>query len=89
MNEYHKTWKIIDQILWEDWDPIGINDVAPRDEYQSYVHVIQNMVNENRTEEEIAEKLNQIASVTIGVGENLEHCRKVAAKILAGVENAT
>jgi hypothetical protein len=27
----------IRQILFYDWDPIGINDLAPDDEYDSYV----------------------------------------------------
>ena len=31
-------YKRIDEILWEDWDPIGVNDVEEaRDEYQSYL----------------------------------------------------
>jgi hypothetical protein len=31
-----ELFKRIDDILWFDWDPIGINDDAPRDEYESY-----------------------------------------------------
>ncbi len=27
------VYKKIDDILWFDWDPIGVNDIAPRDEY--------------------------------------------------------
>src|SRR4051812_5990463 len=27
-------YEAIDLILWNDWDPIGINNIAPRDEYQ-------------------------------------------------------
>ena len=26
----------IDGILWNNWDIIGLNDIAPRDEYQGY-----------------------------------------------------
>lgn len=33
----HKT---IAAILWNEWDPIGINDIAPRDEYNSYISEI-------------------------------------------------
>jgi hypothetical protein len=33
-------YKKIDDILWFDWDPIGINDIAPRDEYRGYVSEI-------------------------------------------------
>lgn len=29
--------KLVDQILWEEWDPIGVNDAPEeRDEYSSY-----------------------------------------------------
>lgn len=52
-----KTRIEIDKILWNDWDPIGINDCAPRDEYQSYVPEILNMVLENRKVNDISNKL--------------------------------
>jgi hypothetical protein len=31
------TYKKIDNILWTDWDPIGIHDETPRDEYRGYI----------------------------------------------------
>ena len=37
-------YRKIDDILWLDWDPIGVNDMAPRDEYQSYVPGILRLV---------------------------------------------
>ncbi len=27
----------IRRILFDDWDPIGVNDLAPEDEYDSYI----------------------------------------------------
>ena len=30
----------IKRILWEDWDPIGVNHSAPDDEYDSYAFQI-------------------------------------------------
>ena len=89
MNEHEKIWRIIDDILWNDWDPIGINDVAPRDEYRSYVPAIQKLVSEKRNSETIAQELDRIASKTIGVGSNLSRSRAVAKKIIECVENAT
>jgi hypothetical protein len=37
--EQNKLHKIIDEILWNDWDPIGVNEYGEdaRDEYQSYL----------------------------------------------------
>ncbi|WP_155209164.1 hypothetical protein [Fulvivirga aurantia] len=72
----------IDKILWEDWDPIGINDVAPRDEYQSYVPQILNIALIHKSAGKIAERLYLLESKTIGVGGNLSRCRKVAEKIM-------
>ncbi len=36
----HRTplYKSIDKVLWEEWDPIGVNDaIQARGEYSSYV----------------------------------------------------
>lgn len=72
----------IDEILWNDWDPIGINDIAPRGEYQSYTPTIYKLKTSGADKETIAKTLHQIETVTIGVLGNLEHCRQVADKII-------
>ena len=71
----------IDQILWEDWDPIGINDYAPRDEYQSYTPIILKLVKSKSDSIKIAQKLYEIETETIGLSGNYENCLKVAEKI--------
>lgn len=35
--EHIAFYKGVREILWNNWDPIGVNNIAPRDEYQSYV----------------------------------------------------
>lgn len=75
-------YETIDLILWQDWDPIGINDIAPRDEYQSYTPTIFRLKTNGADKETIAKILYEIETVTIGVVGNIEHCRKVADKIL-------
>ena len=77
-----QLYKKVDEILWNDWDPIGINDSAPRDEYQSYVPGIYKMLIEDRTEKEIAERLNKIAISSMGLSGNLEHCKTIAKKLI-------
>ncbi len=72
----------VDVILWNEWDPIGVNDIAPRDEYQSYVPEIYKMLVDNKTEKEIAERLNDIAINTMGLLGNLEHCKIVAKRLI-------
>lgn len=91
LTDFHKLLKheeptnlyeTIDLILWQDWDPIGINDIAPRDEYQSYTPTIFRLKTNGADKETIAKTLHKIETVTIGVVGNIEHCRKVADKIL-------
>lgn len=37
-SNFNKLSKAISQILWENWDPLGVNDNENiRDEYDSYV----------------------------------------------------
>lgn len=81
-NEYKTLYKGVDEILWNDWDPIGVNDVAPRDEYQSYVPEIFSLLIKNKTDKEIAERLHKIETETIGVLGSSEHCLKIAHKLI-------
>jgi len=72
----------IDDILWYDWDPIGINDMAPRDEYQSYTPQIFNLLKTGTGRETIAKTLSKIETDYMGMAGNMEKCLKVADKIL-------
>ena len=60
-------YKKIDEILWFDWDPIGVNDIALRDEYQSYVPEIYGLVKSNANRQEIANRLFKLETETIGM----------------------
>jgi hypothetical protein len=91
LTDFHKLLKneeptnlyeAIDLILWNDWDPIGINDIAPRDEYQSYTPTMFKLKTSGADRETIAKMLHQIETVTIGVLGNIDHCRQVADKII-------
>ncbi|MCH8567255.1 MAG: hypothetical protein LAT67_03285 [Balneolales bacterium] len=91
LSDFHKLLKFeeptnlyeaIDLILWKDWDPIGINDIAPRDEYQGYTPAIFNLKSNGADKETIAKTLHQIETVAIGVVGSIEHCRQVADKII-------
>ena len=79
---HHGLNQLIDEILWADWDPIGINDVAPRGEYQDYVTEICSMILQNRPASDIANKLYEIENEIIGVNGSKEHCLAVANKIM-------
>lgn len=77
-----KLYRAIDEILWNDWDPIGINNNGPRDEYQGYIPPIFNLILADADLETIAKKLDQIAVERLGMESNIEHCRKVARKLI-------
>ncbi len=39
--EHKRLYKFIDELLWSEWDPIGVNEFEEaRDEYQSYTHQV-------------------------------------------------
>ena len=80
--KWKKLYQEIDEILWNDWDPIGVNDIAPRYEYQSYTPIIFSLKRKGVNEEEIAKELYEIEKETIGLAGNLENCRIVARKII-------
>lgn len=76
-------YKKIDDILWFDWDPIGVNEFAPRDEYQSYVPEIFGLVKANADRQQIAERLFKIETAIIGMGGSIENCLTIADKIIS------
>lgn len=75
-------YKKIDDILWYDWDPIGINDIAPRDEYQGYVPEIFNLKKLGANRQEIAERLFKLETENMGMSGTIENCFTIADKIL-------
>lgn len=72
----------IDYILWSEWDPIGINDIAPRDEYKSYTQTIFELKNRGADKELIAKTLHKIETETMGLFGNFDHCEQIAEKII-------
>lgn len=75
-------YKKIDDILWFDWDPMGVNDTGPRDEYQCYVPEIFGLVMSKAERQEIAKRLFKLETENMGMEGKLEGCLSVADKIL-------
>lgn len=92
-SELKKMYKglnqLVDEILWNDWDPIGVKDVAPRDEYMDYVPEICSMVIQNKSIDDITDRLYKIETETIGGMGNRENCLKVANKIMNEINKNT
>ncbi|MBB4034364.1 hypothetical protein GGR21_000249 [Dysgonomonas hofstadii] len=77
-----KIYDAIDLILWEDWDPIGINDNENiRDEYQGYTPLIFRLKMQGADEVKISKYLFELAWENMGMTSDMEHCRFVAHKI--------
>jgi hypothetical protein len=81
--KYLELYQKVDEILWNDWDPIGVNDVGPRDEYQGYTPTIFNLIKKDTDKETIAQKLLEFEIQNIGLIGNIEHCRQVADKLIS------
>src|SRR5688572_10364363 len=86
INEEKKRAKIrkeIDLILWKDWDPIGVNEdgVYARDEYRNYVQQILNLVCNEGTADQIADRLFEIETKLMRLAGNKLRCIKIANMI--------
>ena len=78
-----RVWKEIDEILWTDWNPIGVNGASEaRDEYQSYIGGVFRLLEEHRNEEELASHLHEIETESMGLSGNVGHCQRAALKLL-------
>ncbi|HEY0667388.1 MAG TPA: hypothetical protein VGD22_04375 [Sphingobacteriaceae bacterium] len=72
----------MDDILWLDWDPIGVNEYEEaRDEYYSYLPEVFRLKIENAEKETIAQYLYRIETQNMGLFGDIENCRRVADKI--------
>jgi hypothetical protein len=81
--EQKVLYKILDEILWSEWDPIGINKYEEaRDEYYSYLPEVFRLKINNADKEDIAQFLFKVETQNMGLFGNIEHCRKVAEKII-------
>jgi hypothetical protein len=62
------------------WDPIGVRGTPQaHDEYDHYAIDVSSMLMNQRTKEEIAEYLHQIATERIGLSTERKRSEKVAA----------
>ena len=72
--------------LWQDWDPIGINDVSPADdEYDSYVGDVCSLLLSGANAAELRQHLAHIEADNMGLSSPCSHLDDVVAKLLAMV----
>jgi hypothetical protein len=74
-------------LFWREWDPIGVNQDAHKDEYDRYADKAYVMLmDEGRSAREIGDYLYYNSSVNMGLGESdrlKELASKVAGKLAA------
>ncbi|WP_426291860.1 hypothetical protein ACN9ML_17470 [Dyadobacter endophyticus] len=75
-------YKKIDHIFWFDWNPKGINESAPRDEYRRYIPDILTLIKEKASMQEIANRLYKLETNNMGVSGTPENCLAIACEIL-------
>jgi hypothetical protein len=75
----------IRQVLFRDWDPIGVNSNQNlADEYDSYIAPVYRILTGSRSESELAELLFRTEHDEIGTGcESPDQLRPLARKLLA------
>lgn len=74
----------VKQILWEVWDPIGVNDGENEwnDEYDSYAPHVFRLALEGKGAERIALSLSSVESDSMGMSPNRDHNMKTALAIV-------
>ncbi len=81
--EQKHLYKRIDEILWDHWDPIGVNTYPEaRDEYYPYLPEVYLLAQKKASEREIAEYLSHVEKDIIGVSGNFENCLRIAGMVL-------
>lgn len=74
----------VHQILWRDWDPIGIRNCGgPDDEYDSYVPSIVKSLQDQNDKLTIAKLLHQHAAQNMGLNSQIEDHLETAQKLRA------
>lgn len=73
----------IRNLLWEEWDPIGLNDNSNlSDEYDRYADEIYAMLRRGADAEEIARHLSWVVTTLMGLGTDDRHSIAIATKAL-------
>ncbi len=76
-------YKKIDEILYKDWDPIGVSDFdGPLDEYHGYLPQVFGLALSSDDPQQIAEYLTRVTVDRMGMSPAREHDAKIAGLIL-------
>lgn len=71
----------IDKIIWEDWNPIGLEKEDSADEYDGYLHQLFSLKINGADKNKIAEYLIKSDKEIMGMEIDKFHFEKIAEKI--------
>ncbi len=86
--DYTQRLKFVEQVLFNDWDPIGVNDagIDAFDEYDNYAPKIVTMWFEGALNEDaLVEYLLEMETKNMGLPGNEELARHVAEKLVSNL----
>lgn len=72
----------IREVLYQEWDPLALRGLAPRDEYDSYIGGVYRILASSRSEEALVEFLGRTGDLGVP-GRGPDHLRSVARRLLA------
>jgi hypothetical protein len=86
---YTRLAAAVNEILYEDWDPIGVAGSAPRDEYESYVPALIRLARGKSSTEAVAVHLAELEAEAMGLTPTPATRRlALAARIVATVRES-
>lgn len=75
--------KEISEILFEFWDPIGLNDALPRGEYDAYVGRVYRALSDGKGELGVVRLLTDIENTYIGCRASYAQKQEAAKRLCA------
>jgi hypothetical protein len=61
------TIPAVHDVLWNDWDPIGVHDAGPGDEYDGYVAEVMRLLESGASRDTIMDHLADCESDSMGL----------------------
>lgn len=75
--------QVIARILFEQWDPLGVRDTAPADEYDDYARVIAAMLGRGEDGGDIRAYLERTRRDVLAASEDFSADSRTAQAIMA------
>lgn len=76
-------WHAIHDILWNEWDPIGVNQYSvASDEYDNYIPQLIQLLESAADQYKLTQYLAMIESKAMGLDERPERNHKIAARLV-------